>query len=328
LTWRNGNNFLQIGVTGRIAVSMSDAITQDRSPRSPGLTLGDAINLTAKLFDAIRTATVAPDIAVRPLGYGGTNGAAMGTLATLAQYGLIDRSGGKVTITPLAVRILHPKGEDQRESAIREAALFSKVMKELYDGYLDCAESVIAGHLIQSGFNTDRAKRVAAIHVANKAFAKLGSTADQPDSTSDAGVTDAKKESPLTSAPAVVSSARQPPLPVQITSISALTPANPNKVLAQYTIPLGSNQATLVFTGNELSTGDFDELIEFVQFSKRQFERAQKSTTKPQYPKQAVWKNKENDMPVTITGVMGEQNGVLYYQSSTGTGIPANELEF
>lgn len=52
-----------------------------------------------------------------------------------------------------------------------------------------------------------------------------------------------------------------------------------HKMLAQYTIPLGSNQATLVFTGEQLTPDDFDALVDFVQFSKRQFERALK--TKP-----------------------------------------------
>src|SRR4051812_46074630 len=38
------------------------------------------------------------------------------------------------------------------------------------------------------------------------------------------------------------------------------------------------------------------------------------------------WKNRDTDMPMTI--VMGERDGVVYFQSAMGTGIPAHELDF
>lgn len=249
-------------------------IPQDRSPRSPNLPLAESISLTAKLFDAIRSATVGPEIAVKPLGYGGTNGAAMTTLATLAQYGLVDRTGGKVAVTPLAIRIIHPKGDDQKELAVREAALTPRVMKELHDGYLDCAESVISGHLIQSGFNADKAKKLASIHVANKAFAKLGQSALTVETEADSHVTDYNLNARLTSGATEIASSKQqiyfPPPSLQP------PPKNTANVLAQYTIPLGANQATLVFTGEELTDDDFDALADFVEFAKKQFVRAAK----------------------------------------------------
>ena len=46
------------------------------------------------------------------------------------------------------------------------------------------------------------------------------------------------------------------------------------------------------------------------------------------FPMQAVWRNKDHDIPVTIVGEMGEQNGVKYFKSQSGTGIPENELTF
>ncbi len=304
---------------------MSEAITLDRSPRSPGLELVDSINLTSKLFDAIRTATVAPDIAVRPLGYGGTNGAAMGTLATLAQYGLVDRAGGKVSVTPLAIRIIHSKGDEQREAAIREAALFPKIMKELYDGYLDCAESVITGHLIQSGFNPERAKRVASIHVANKVFAKLCPSEQQAQEDNDADVSGDKKETPLTSGGPAISSIRQTPPPAAPLPVAVGT----KNMLATYTAPLGANEATITFCGDKLSVEDFDALGDFVEYCKKQYERKLKSelaAAKAAYPFVAMWKNKDFDKMVKIVGEMGEKDGVKYYQSEDGTGIPASEI--
>ncbi len=46
------------------------------------------------------------------------------------------------------------------------------------------------------------------------------------------------------------------------------------------------------------------------------------------FPARAIWKNKSADAPVTITGFLGEKDGVRFYQSSDGTGIPESELTF
>jgi hypothetical protein len=46
--------------------------------------------------------------------------------------------------------------------------------------------------------------------------------------------------------------------------------------LSAYSIPLGSNEATLVFKGEKLSADDFDALGEFVEFAKKQFDRKKK----------------------------------------------------
>lgn len=46
------------------------------------------------------------------------------------------------------------------------------------------------------------------------------------------------------------------------------------------------------------------------------------------YPAQAVWKNKDNDVEVTIISFYGEMNGRFYFAAASGTGIPADELFF
>ena len=38
--------------------------------------------------------------------------------------------------------------------------------------------------------------------------------------------------------------------------------------------------------------------------------------------------NSGSDTPIVILGTMGEKDGLRYYQSGDGTGIPENELEF
>lgn len=44
------------------------------------------------------------------------------------------------------------------------------------------------------------------------------------------------------------------------------------------------------------------------------------------YPSVVIWRNKDTDMEITIVGLFGSMNGITYYQSSTGTGIPGNEI--
>ena len=252
---------------------MSDEISKNRSPRSPGIALEDALNLTRKLFDQIRSATVVPETAVKALGYNGMNGTAMTTLATIGQYGLVDRTKGNVTITPLAIKILHPKSVEQQEQGIQEAALTPVVFQELNQDMHDCAEAVITGHLIQNGFTPDRAKLVASIYVANKVFAKLSekSNVEHPhEETMRKGGETAKQ-----------SIATQYYEDLQRLPQSGTHPTiEAKKVLAQYSIPLGGNDATITFTGETLAPDDFDALAEYVLLFKKQFERKLASSVK------------------------------------------------
>ncbi len=256
-----------------------DASNQDRSPRAPVVELEEAISRVKKLHAQIGRSPVKPEVACRAMGYSGLTGSSLTLLAGFSQYGLIDRSKGMLAVTPLSLRILHPTSTEQSLGAIREAALAPKIFLDLYNGYNDCSEEVLSSHLVQNGFNLDRAKRVARAYTANKSFAKLDS-ASAPVVQSE-GKDETPKTPPPLSPPAVVPKTQTLPAftfedtMADYGEASSLIPKG-QKMLAQYTIPLGANQATLVFTGDKLTPDDFDALVDFVQFSKRQFERAQK----------------------------------------------------
>ena len=247
-----------------LRIVMEDEIKSDRSPRSPNTSLSDAIEQVRKLHAQIGRARVKPESAAVALGYkGANNGAALTTFATLSQYGLIERSKGEIAITPLAVRIMHPTGEDQRRTSLREAALNPPVLADIHENFNQCSPEVLTSHLVQRGFTPDRAKRTAEIHAANKGFAYLGEAGtltppnapeERKDDTDNGGIKTKQEEH---------------------------THNQPDNMLAQYRIPLGPNEATLVFTGNHLTLDDFDALIDFVEFSKRQFERALNKATPP-----------------------------------------------
>lgn len=225
--------------------------------------LESAVAAVGKIYAQGRTAPLSPETAVKAMNYSGLNGAALTTLASLTQYGLVDRPSGKVVVTSLAVKILFPKSEEQRMASLREAALKPRAFSETIRGYERCGIDVISAHLIQEGYVEERARKVAAIYTANKLFAKL----DIANGDEQIGETTGEMETDFEIPPTI----NQKPSPSVATQ--------PRKaILAQYTIPLGANEATLVFTGERLAADDFDALVDFVEFSKKQFLRAQKNT--------------------------------------------------
>jgi putative DNA primase/helicase len=55
----------------------------------------------------------------------------------------------------------------------------------------------------------------------------------------------------------------------------------------------------------------------------------QNTHNSPTLPAYAMWHNGEYDEPVTVTGVLGEQDSMVYYAiDGSQTGIPANQVEF
>jgi len=148
-------------------------IKQDRSPRSPAIPLQDAIDQVAKLHKAIGKSTVPAATAASALEYKSLNGAALTALGTLSQYGLIERSESKVSVSPLTLSILYPSSEGAKTEALQRAALTSKVFLKIRKDFHDCDRDVLANQLIHERFTPDRAKIVAAVYKANSEFAKL-----------------------------------------------------------------------------------------------------------------------------------------------------------
>jgi hypothetical protein len=248
---------------------MSEESIQERSPRAPTLSLEKCVELTTKLHAECRRSAVDAATAAKAMGYNTVHGGVLTLLGALREYGLIERPSGKVTVTALAVKIIHPISAQQKEDALRESALMPKAFTALLRDFGDCSESVLESHLVQSNFKPDRAKQVAKAFTANKAFAKL-------DSNSKLDVPKDEEENdppPIDPDAPALPAVKPPPNP----------PIKPEgNVLATYKIPLGANEATLVFTGQQLTADDFDALSDFVDFSKKQFVRALAKKSSPE----------------------------------------------
>jgi hypothetical protein len=176
---------------------MSDepnAITnQDRSPKYPRLSLEEAIAKIKNVHKQAGKSSIAVETLATALGY--KNAGAGGTImvvSALHQYGLLDRgSDRKYSTSPLAVRILHPTGDEQLYQSLRQAALTPPIFTEIRNTLHDCSEAVLASHLVQSRFTPEGAAKAAAIYKKNSAFAKLD-LADTSKIEENKGMTDSQ----------------------------------------------------------------------------------------------------------------------------------------
>ena len=244
---------------------MSDEIKRERSRNCPNIALAAGIELAKKLYEKAGKAKIKAQVAVNALGYAGLNGAALTTLGALNQYGLVDREkGGIVAISPSAIRLIHPLNKDQETQTLRELALKPQVFMELYDGgFQNGTDDLIANHLIQNGFTPERAKKASVVFKANIELANLkGDGINKPIKNKD------KADFSLEHAPQDLKDAHE-----AMYGDSASDKAKEKKVLAQYSIPIGANEATIIFKGDKLSVGDFDALSDYVSIFKKQFER-------------------------------------------------------
>jgi hypothetical protein len=236
-----------------------DRVKQERSPSSPTISLEGAIELVRELYGAIGKGKVVPLKAASALGYAGISGASLTTLAALRSYGLIDREHGEdISVSAAAIKLLHPVDKSQEEATRVELALKPKVFQELFTaGFSQADSDVIANHLVQKGVIPERARKAAAAYCANYDFANLSKIGIFPVDGTAANRQKQEKQSK-----------DEPDFDKTLGG----------GVLAKYSIPLGANEATLVFTGGvELSPDDFDALAEYLALFKKQLERKAKA---------------------------------------------------
>jgi hypothetical protein len=303
---------------------MSEEIKRERSRNCPNIALSSAVELAKKLYEKAGKAKIKAEVAVNALGYAGLNGAALTTLGALNQYGLVDREkGGIVAISLSAIRLIHPLNKEQEVQTLRELALKPQVFMELFDGgFQKGTEDLIANHLIQNGFTPDKAKKSAMVFKSNIELANLNE--DGIKLRSDSKKDEQKK-------PFELGKDQIPPAIQEFLSGGAddKKPLTGKKVLAQYSIPLGANEATIIFTGDKLSVEDFDALGDYVDIFKKQFERKQKTETAkskfPEPPFVAKLKLSSGETMVEIVGTT-VKNGETFYKAKDGTIITPLEL--
>lgn len=114
----------------------ADAPKKERSPSFPFISLRKAVERARAIHDRYKREPARVMVVGSVWGLGAKSSAMQQTVAALKQYGLLNDSGSKedrkVTLTPLALRILIDTRPGQREDGLREAAIKPRLFKEYH----------------------------------------------------------------------------------------------------------------------------------------------------------------------------------------------------
>jgi len=125
-----------------------------RSPNFPVIGLGKAITRAKQVFEREQQLLAPVEVISKHLGYSGYNGKSAKVISALRKYGLLEASGSKLKVSQRAMRILFPRSDEDKQSAINEAAwspaLFRDILQE-WEGGVPSDES-LANFLIHRGF--------------------------------------------------------------------------------------------------------------------------------------------------------------------------------
>jgi hypothetical protein len=148
---------------------------RQRSPNYPALSLEQSIDMVGKIHKENRTNVIGRETAARDMGYTGLTGRSLTVLASLAQYGLVEKAGkGDIKVTRRAVEILHPVEEAHRIEALLEAAHAPALFRMLTERFPDGVPSANAlrSYLVQSNFNDVAIGQAISAFLETNAFAE------------------------------------------------------------------------------------------------------------------------------------------------------------
>ena len=128
---------------------------RQRSPSYPSTPLGEAIEITRKLYQVERTNPVDRAVAAKAMGYSGLTGRSATILSNLIQYGLLEKTGkNEVKVTRRSIDILFPDTESSSRAAMREAALEPELFQRIRERFADGipSEASLEAFLVRQGF--------------------------------------------------------------------------------------------------------------------------------------------------------------------------------
>ena len=303
---------------------VAETKTKDRSPNYPAIGLRRALELTQKLWDSDKRQPVLSSRAALNMGFTAKSSAGQLALAAMRKYGLLDAEGSgdqrKVKLTETAITLLNPSATN-REQILKDVALKPTIHAELWAkfGAEGASQGAFHDYLVFERKFTEQAATILIDQYKDTiAFANLGAADKVPDAS--------KPEPPNPAANTPNPAAYTPPAN-PASKVGGTPPMSAN--VRYLPIPLDIGDAPIPVG---MSDADFDLLLDTLKLWKKKIVRAATSQSNVGrdmiFPRKAIWKNKDNDVPVVITNIAGEKDGVRYYQAESGTGIPASELTF
>ena len=134
--------------------------TKSRSPRYPQMSLQDALGRVKMVYEKEHTHKADREVIATDMGYAGLNGASAAVIASLRQYGLLERMGDAMRVSDDATTILElSPGEPERAAALQRVAFAPPLFAELNAqfGLKLPSDENLRLHLVKRGFNSKAA---------------------------------------------------------------------------------------------------------------------------------------------------------------------------
>lgn len=147
---------------------------QERSVAYPGVSLGDAVQYAAKLKESLGSGPYSREEAARAMGHVKLTGPAARKVAALAHYGLLERTGSVYRQSKLALVILAPVSDIEKENAIKQAAVTPRLFQKLCEKFNNQAlPTLLSNILAREGIGMKVSEEVANIFRETMEFAGL-----------------------------------------------------------------------------------------------------------------------------------------------------------
>lgn len=134
-----------------------------RSPNYPRLSLEGAIERIDKLYKKERTHKTSREAVAEGLGYTSLNGASLGIISTLRQYGLLEEDDDGLRVSEDAVAlVMLPSGDPERVAALQKVAVAPRLFTELRETYGETlpSDASLRYALVKKGFTEKAANEV------------------------------------------------------------------------------------------------------------------------------------------------------------------------
>lgn len=142
---------------------MMETRRRGRGPSSPSFGLEQAVQAISKIERLYSKNTMTRGEAGSAMGFSGSSGHTKRWVATLSQFGLLERRGtGSVGVTDLAKRVLFPTSSEEKVSAVTEVLTRPRVFEELLGSFPNpelVTQEVVNARLRRDGSFTEASAR-------------------------------------------------------------------------------------------------------------------------------------------------------------------------
>lgn len=312
---------------------MSDKEAPKRSPNFPAVSLEDSLANARTLYDRDKLAATSADVIVGHLGYKKLHGTSRRVVSAMKSYGLLDEmSDSRFKVSDTAFKLINADiNSPTAVGLLCEAALkptqFRTLIEE-YKGDIPSDRTLASYLVLDKGFTPDGAQTFIKVLRENVEFASItpdlfSETTDDNhllEDTVNLGVEQRTSDSSLKGPSSVGGMDVRPAgeLPTYATKETVLNFKISRK-----------SEARIIFYGEDVTQEAIDQLARLLDTSKPVYPTEKELEEERSQPKNAVWKNKDYDQPVTVTGELGKKDGKKFYSiKESSTGISEDELDF